>query len=397
MKRLLFITHRLPYPPDKGERVRAFHELQALAQHFEITLASLAHEASDLESAQMLHRWCSQVLLAGRSAWAGRFGAGLSLLTGRAASEGYFASRLLARGIARSGKDQPFDIVLGYCSSMLPYVLRAPACQRLIDLVDVDSAKWAAYAKQSSGLRKWLYGREARLVARLERRSVRECQAVFLVSQNETGAMGVRSERLVALPNGVDAEFFTPQSPTDPPGAEIVFTGSMDYRPNAEAVCWFARSVLPAVRKRVGGASFWIVGRNPTRAVQRLAEEDPAVHVTGAVPDVRPFLARAQIAVAPLHIARGIQNKVLEAMAMGKPVIVSPQAAEGIEAAADVELLLARTAQEWEDQVVLLLGSPGRRAELGALARLCVRERYSWPARMAPLVDLCLRLAEEPA
>jgi len=397
MKRLLFITHRMPYPPDKGERVRAFHELQALAQHFEITLASLAYEASDLESAQMLRCWCSQVLLVGRSAWAGRLRAGLSLLTGRAASEGYFASRSLAQAIARSGKGQPFDVVLGYCSSMLPYALRAPARQRLIDLVDVDSAKWAAYAGQSSGLRKWLYGREARLVARLERQSVRECRAVFLVSQNEIDALGIRSERLIALPNGVDTEFFSPQAPSDPPSAEIVFTGSMDYRPNVEAVCWFARSVLPAVRKRVGGASFWIVGRNPTRAVQRLAEEVPAVHVTGAVPDVRPFLARAQIAVAPLHIARGIQNKVLEAMAMGKPVIVSPQAAEGIEAAPDVELLLARTVQEWEDQVVLLLGSSGRCAELGALARQCVRERYSWPARMAPLVDLCLRLAEESA
>ena len=155
MKRLLFIAHRMPYPPDKGERVRAFHEIRALAQHFEITLAAAAHEPADLESAQVIQRWCPRVLTVRRGAWAGRLGAAAALLSGRSASEGYFASPSLKREMARIGRRQPFDIVLGYCSSMLPYVLRAAARHRLIDLVDVDSAKWAAYAERAGGLRKW--------------------------------------------------------------------------------------------------------------------------------------------------------------------------------------------------------------------------------------------------
>ena len=284
MKRLLYISHRVPYPPDKGERCRAFHEVRALSRAFRVTLASLAHGSADLEAAEEMRRWCDDVVAVPAGGKLGLARGAASLLAGRSVTQGYFHSRALHRALRRRGR---FDVVVAYSSSMLPYALAVPAAARVADLVDVDSEKWAAYARAAEPPKRWLYALEARGVRRLERWALEYCDAVVLVTQAEADALPARNGTVHAIANGVDADYF---SPTGRPGrlaAGLVFTGTMDYRPNVEGVCWFAREVWPHLRRARPGLTFTIVGRDPTRQVRELSERE-GIEVTGTVPDVRP-------------------------------------------------------------------------------------------------------------
>jgi len=391
MKRLLFIAHRVPYPPDKGERVRAFHEIVALAEHFSITLAALAHSDGDVVAASELGRWCEKVLTGRAGGRVGLVRGALSAAVGRSVTEGFFQDKRLMRALVEEAGKERFDIVFGYSSSTLPYVLAIPAKARVMDLVDVDSAKWDAYAQAAHGPKRWLFRREARGVRALEQLAVARCDAVFLVSKAEAEALGTASGKVMAVGNGVDTDYFAPvEQPAGPP--RLVFTGTMNYRPDVEGVCWFVREVWPELKRRVPDLIFTIVGRDPTPEVRRLAEV-PGVAVTGTLPDVRPYLAAATVAVAPLRIARGIQNKVLEAMAMGLAVVASPAALEGLEVAVGAEALQADAGQAWQRTIMDLLADPARRAALGRAARQRVVADYSWGARMEGLVALCQQMA----
>jgi len=394
MKRVLFIAHRVPYPPDKGERVRAFHEIQALAARWRVTLAALAHRPEDFQAAEALARWCERVLVARAGGAPGLARGALALLRGRSVTEGYFGSRALQRAIRDEAAREPFDLVVAYSSGTLPHALAVPAPARVMDLVDVDSIKWASYADASRWPRRWFCRLESRRVARLERRAVEACQAVFLVSPEEARALGAAGDGIGAMGNGVDTAYFTPAARGAAAAPSLVFTGTMDYRPNVDGVRWFVREVWPGLKREVPNLVFTIVGRDPTRDVLRLAEV-PGVRVTGAVPDVRPYLREATAAVVPLLIARGIQNKVLEAMAMGRAVIASPGAIEGLEVERGVDLLEAETAEEWRRCIVDLLADAGLRGRLERSARACVVSRYAWDARMRPLVSVCERLMGE--
>jgi len=394
MKRLLMVVHRLPYPPDKGERVRAYHELRALAARFRITLAALDHGSADPVARGALCQWCERVLTAPGGGARGLLRGALALAGGRSVTEGFFHSPQLSRLIADEAQREPFALVLGYSSGVLPLVVAAPAPVAIMDLVDVDSAKWAAYAERARWPMRWVYRREARSVSVLERRALSECRAVVLVSEAETKALGAPSDKVLAVGNGVDTEYFHPvreSSAAGPPS--LVFTGTMDYRPNVEGVGWFVSEVWPGVREQLGDATFTIVGRDPVPAVRRLARV-PGVAVTGSVPDVRPYLGRATVAVAPLWIARGVQNKILEAMAMARPVLGTPAAIEGLDVAIGRDVLQAESPDEWRQAVVDLCRDPIRCLALGRAARQCVEDRYSWDARMKPLVDLCVAVAD---
>ena len=398
MKRLLFIAHRVPYPPDKGERVRAFHEIKALSAHFRVTLAALAHTRADEKSAEAMEDFCEKVLTARAGGWRGLARGAWTLLTGRSVTEGYFKSRRLGKILAAEAADEPFDVVVGYSSSTLSLVAQVPARARVLDMIDVDSRKWRDYADASAWPKRWLYLAEARGVRRLERRAGQVCDAVCVVSAAEARAMGEHSEKLLPVTNGVNSAYFRPPAtpePIDDATPSLVFTGTMSYRPNVEGVCWFAEEVLPALRRRWGGLVFCIVGRDPAPAVRKLAQLD-GVEVTGSVGDVRPYLSGALAAVVPLRIARGIQNKVLEAMAMGKAVIASPEALEGLDVQVGTEVLGAAAPQQWVDAVAELLDHPGRREQIAGAARSVVVEKYGWADRLAPLVGLCRRLAGDP-
>lgn len=394
--RLLLIAHRVPYPPDKGERVRAYHEIRALSSAFRVTVAALAHSRSDAESAAGLEPFCEAVLTARAGGTTGLARGAWSLLFGGSVTEGYFRSRLLRRAVAGAAADDPFDVVLGYSSSTLPYVLAAPGRARVMDLVDVDSAKWAAYAQAAGWPKSWLYAREARGVRRLERQALERCDAVMLVSEAEAEPLGDRGGTVLAVGNGVDTDYFRPADRDGAGPPQLVFTGSMDYRPNVEAVTWFAREVWPALKREAPDLAFVVVGRDPAPAVRRL-EGEPGIRVTGTVPDVRPYLAAATAVVAPLRTARGIQNKVLEAMAMGRAVVASPAALAGIEADVGREVMMAETPEQWRDRLLGLLRDEARREEIERAARHRVDTSYDWGARMRPLVELCRRLSGRSA
>lgn len=393
-KRLLFIAHRMPYPPDNGARVRAYHEIVALSKHFHVTVAAIAHDAAEIESARALGAVCDRVVVAPAGGSRGLVRGGMAMVGGRSVTEGYFHSPRLRALLAAEARSGAFDLALGYCSSVLPYLLAVPARVRLIDLVDVDSAKWAGYAAAASRPMRWLYRRESAMVRRLEQRAIDACDAVALISEAEIRVLGARSEKVAAVGNGVDTDYFKPAETPAAAPASIVFTGTMDYRPNAEAVGWFASAVWPALRRRWPDLSFQIVGRRPTAAVRRLSEI-PGIHVLGEVPDVRPYLAAARAAVCPLRIAHGIQNKILEAMAMGRPVVGTPVALEGLDVTVGHDVLQAETPEQFEQQITRLLEDAALGERLGASARRSIESRYTWPAQMEPLVALCERLVEQ--
>jgi sugar transferase (PEP-CTERM/EpsH1 system associated) len=272
----------------------------------------------------------------------------------------------------------------------------ASAHRVILDMVDVDSEKFRAYGEKAAWPLSVLYARESRALLALERRAAITFERSFFVSKAEAGTFLARApeaqDRVSYFHNGVDLDHFAStrdfDNPFAPASAPIVFTGTMDYRPNVEAVEWFADKVFPLVGHDHPMAEFWIVGANPSPQVRRLAQR-PAIRVTGRVADVRPYLAHGACVVAPLHIARGVQNKVLEAMAMARPVIATPAACEGISADTGKELLLAETEAAFAGAVCSVLAGEFR--GLGEKARARVEADYDWSRNLRVLDGLFRR------
>ncbi len=389
---LLFLAHRIPYPPDKGEKIRAWHMLSALARTHRIHLGCFIDDPDDAAHLPVLASHCADVAAIRIDRRRQRLRALARLRPGRSLTAGYFADPRLAAWV-RGKLAQGIDRAFVYCSSMAPYVMGVPGLHRVLDMVDVDSAKWAAYAGRTRFPARLIWAREARTLLALERRAAADFDHTLFVSDVERAAFAALAPeaagRCIALDNGVDAQRFAPlpvpPSPYPPGGPVAVFTGTMDYRPNVDAVGWFVREVLPHLRARHPGLRFAIVGASPAPAVQRLAAPGQVI-VTGRVADVRPYLAHAAVAVAPLDIARGIQNKVLEAMAMARPVVATAAAFAGLHAVAGADLLVADGAEAFGAAVSAVLD--GRHPGLGAAGRAAVLRHHAWSATLARLPEL---------
>lgn len=394
-RRLLFLAHRIPYPPDKGEKIRAWHMLDHLAKGWEVDLGCLVDDPRDLAHLPALRARCARLEARQvRGKWQAAARALTRLRPGAPLSLGWFHDAALAGWVRQGLGERRWDAALVYSSAMAPYLMgpaaRRPGFRRVLDMVDVDSAKWQAYAAGAKPPMRQVWAREARTLLGLERRAALDFDRTLFVSEEEarhfTALAPDSADRVDWVENGVALDRFDPaQDWPDPyPDATpaIVFTGTMNYRPNVEAVAWFAESVLPHLRARAPAPSFWIVGANPAPAVQALAAL-PGVHVTGSVLDVRPFLAHAAVAVAPLKIARGIQNKVLEAMAMARPVVATPQAFEGVRATPGRDLLVADGAASTAASVAAVLD--GVHPGLGEAARAAVMAGHDWTATLRRL------------
>jgi len=312
------------------------------------------------------------------------------MLTGEALTLPYYRSRALKRwaaDLARSGK---VTRGLAFSSAMAQFMPTGIA-RRVLDMVDVDSDKWTQYAPTQRWPLSWVYAREGRKLAEWEARVAQEFDATLLVSDDEAALLRQRApaarHKIGAFENGVDAEYFSPTrdypNPYSPDVLGVVFTGAMDYWPNVDAVSWFAERIFPAVRQAVPAAQFTIVGSRPAEAVLALGRQ-PGVVVSGSVPDVRPWLAHAACAVAPLRIARGVQNKVLEAMAMARPVVASAQAAEGIRAEAGRDFILAQGEAEFAHAVIAQLQTTSNAAP----ARDCILAHYDWARNLSAIDPL---------
>lgn len=392
---ILFLCHRIPFPPDRGDKIRSYHLLKRLAEVAPVHVGCFADDDRDMGfSREMVQVATSQcVLMRDRS----KVVAGL---TGLAKRQSLLISLFdhpgLHRWVAQTLVERPIRAVVAYSAQMAHFVpALSPDIRFLMDFVDFDSAKYATYGAQGAGPMGWINRREGRVLLEFERRTAARADISSFVSEAEAAlfrdACGLGPDRVVAIENGVALDYFDPgagfPSIERGEGPLLVFTGQMDYRPNIEAVESFARQTLPAIRTVHADARFAIVGRNPAKSVEALADL-PGVIVTGGVPDVRGWLAVADVVVAPLRIARGIQNKVLEAMAMGRPVVASPQAAEGIDAVDDVHFLVAANPAEEAAKIIALLGDPTRGQRLGLAARARMEERYRWSATLGHLPDL---------
>ena len=398
MRSLLFLAHRIPFPPNKGDKIRSWHALEHLASRFRLHLGCLVDDPADWQHVERLQALCASSCFVPLHPVLGRLASLRALLTGDALSIAYFQRRRLRRWVESVHAAERIDLQYIFCSAMAPYAglgrLDRPAS--IVDFVDVDSAKWAQYAGMRRGPRRWIYQREARTLGQAERLIAAQADLGLFATPEETDLFrrqwpSLRAP-LRAWANGVDTDHFDPAarvvaaaaSPFAPGGPVLLFTGAMDYWANIDAVTWFADQVMPGLRRRRPDIRFCIAGSRPAPQVQRLAAR-PGIQVTGFVEDLRPCLRHAAAVVAPLRVARGIQNKVLEAMAMAAPTIVSPGALTGIAATPGTHLQVADAPEHWVEQTLALLRAPDKAADLGANARRLVVTEHSWMHRLDEL------------
>ncbi len=397
MPSLLFLTQRIPYPPIKGEKIRPLQILRHLRQAYDVHLGCLVDDPRDLEHVPAVRALCTDSYFATLDRRRARISCLRGLLTNQPLSVTFYRDNGLARWVRRVLDEVRPEVIFISSSNMAPYVLAWRGRERvcLVDLADVDLEKWRAYAETGSFPMSWLHRREWRRVADLESRIARECDWSTFVSDAEAELFAslhpARADKIRAISSGVDHTYFDPdlrfEAPYDTGRLNFVFTGTMDYPPNVDAVTWFADSILPIIRRSAPDAAFHVVGSSPSAEVQALAATD-GVFVTGRVPDVRPYLAHASAGVAPMRIARGIQNKVLEAMAMARPVVVTAGALTGIAAIPGREVMLADTAETFAAACLDAAGPGG--GAIGEAARRRVLRDYVWAERLRgfdPLLD----------
>jgi sugar transferase (PEP-CTERM/EpsH1 system associated) len=393
-REVLFLAHRAPWPPDRGDRIRSWHVLRALAAQAQVHCGCLVEGAIEPGQAEAIAAITASQCLAPRPAslgWAGI----AALITGRPVSVAAFASARLTRWVRQILAERPIGTIFVFSGQMAQFVPDDFRGRVVMDFVDVDSAKFAAYAAQS---RVWplrtILAREARVLSAFEQRVAHRADLSLLVTREERDlfvsrlahAGGVAVE---ALHNGIDADHFAPDCVVADPalagnGPRIVFTGQMDYAPNIAAVRLFAQSVMPLILARHPDARFFIVGRAPTAEVRAL-DGVAGTTVTGEVPDVRPWLAGADLVVVPLQIARGVQNKVLEAMAMACPIVLTGAAATGIAGRDGEHFAIADGVPALTERVLALLDDRAAARAMGAAARTLVREQAGWDRMLAPL------------
>jgi polysaccharide biosynthesis protein PslH len=372
---IAFLAHRLPYPPDRGDRIRSWHVLKALTKLAPVHVFALLDDEADRAHIPMVESIAASVTAVHRRK-SKLTAVGEALLTGGSASVAAFVEDDLKRAVhARLGA---VDTVYAFSSQMAAYVPDDFKGRFIMDFVDMDSAKFAAMGFAAR--------QEAKRLLKWEIETAKRADVSLFVSDAEA-ALFTRETGITAtaISNGIDLDHFAPGvvPPVDVSAPLIVFTGQMDYAPNVEAVTDFAKEALPRIHLMFPDTKFAIVGRSPTEAVKALA--GPSVIVTGEVLDTRPWLAAASLVVAPLRIARGIQNKILEAMAMSKPCLVSAGAAQGIDAVNGRDFAIAN---DFGEEALFLLKNPIQAAEMGMAARARMEQSYSWDVQLSPLAAL---------
>jgi len=393
VSKLLFLVHRIPFPPNKGDKIRSYNFLAYLAKEYEIYLGAFIDSAADRRYRSELDRYCREACLVDLHPVKKRLLSTLALLAGEPLSVRYFWDRQLSEWVKRVMCENKIENVLVFSSPMAKYIDELRGHFRyIVDFVDVDSQKWAQYGNEHRWPMSWIYTREGEKLLAYERNVASRSDCSVFVSRSEAELFQKLapevSDRISYVENGVDTEYFRPSPSLATPYGEadkvLVFTGAMDYWANVDSVIWFTREVLPAIREAIRGVKFYIVGSNPVSAVTDLAQVD-GVHVTGTVLDIRPYLQYANAAVAPLRIARGVQNKVLEAMAMAVPVIASPQALEGIENVGSADVYEGGSVESMKQAAIDVLSRPRTVSEA---SRAFITQGYDWNRNSAKLDQL---------
>lgn len=409
--KILYLSHCCPFPPNKGEKIRTFHEIRCLSQHHEIHLACLTQDPADLKHYNDLGRFCESVKIVSFAARRAKFKCLPYLLTPSPLSVPYFYHQELQQHINWLLQNFQFDAILCFSSPMAEYVFRATKSTKnwqpngarpllVMDYCDLDSDKWHQYAVSSTWPGSWIYGREARELLAYEHRINKIFDHSIFTTRAEVALfqdLCPDVKQLSAIANGVDVDYFHPDTVSSQTIEDIrkdntpllLFTGAMDYQPNIDGVLWFYEQIYPLIRKTMPQVYFFIVGSRPTEEVTKLHGKD-GITVTGFVDDIRPYYAAADLSVVPLRLARGVQNKVLEALAMGNAVVTTSKALEGIEARPGRELMVADNPETFAQQVLDLLAQPKKRTQLGLLGRQFVNQHHRWDDNMRKLEKLVI-------
>lgn len=382
---LLYLCHRIPYPPDKGDKIRSYHLLRYLTRHYDVSLGCFWDDEDDRQHIAVLKTLCSEVFCPPLDPFLSRIKSLTALLKDEPVTLPYYADTNMQRWVKEQLAARDIQRCVVFSSSMAQYLLDARRQGRriVVDLVDVDSDKWRQYARSKPFPMSWLYRREADKLLEFEQKITALADRSFLVSSAEARLFKRLSpalaDKISFYNNGVDTDYFDPAleyaSPYTDSAPVLVFTGAMDYWPNVDAVVWFVNHIFPTLRKVHSSLKFYIVGRNPTRKVRNL-QTTAGVVVTGRVDDVRPYLKHATAVVAPMRLARGVQNKILEAMAMEKVVLTSEAGLEGIEAELGAEILLTNSLEDYLEFLPMILQHRGDL--IGSAARLKVLRDFNW-------------------
>jgi sugar transferase (PEP-CTERM/EpsH1 system associated) len=396
MKKLLYLVHRLPFPPNKGDKISSNNMLNFFSARWRVFLGTFVDDPDDWQHVQTVREKCEDSCIVDLPRSKRLTGSLRGLVSGEALSLSYYDNVELQDWVSATIAQQCPDAVLVFSGVMGRFVRdRLPAHVPVIfDAEDVDSEKWRSYAKARRWPLSWLYRREANKLLAYERAMAAATHASIFVSAEEAQLFKElapeSAHKTHYRTQGVDSAFFAPQHSFENPytaGQKVlVFTGAMDYWPNVEAVRWFCDNVLQQVRDAVPNFLFCIVGMKPTEEVRQLGKL-PGVQVTGGVPDVRPYLQYAVAACLPLQLARGIQNKALEAMSMTLPVLATQAALTGIVDYPGVLSIVANDAESMTAAAVKLLSQP---RQVNSAGRACVLEHYNWDTNLRRMEEFLL-------
>jgi sugar transferase (PEP-CTERM/EpsH1 system associated) len=404
--KILFIAHRIPYPPNKGDKIRSFNEIKYLSKRHSISLMCLVDEVGDLTYREDLKKYCEKVEVVFLNKRYARLKSLISLPLGKPLSLWYFFSKTLKQKIHQELKMNSYDLIFVFSSAMAQYVMSIRHIPKVMDFVDVDSEKWLQYARYTPFPLSAIYKLEGKRLRNYEKLIARQFQQSLFVSESEANLFrsffglaetsSTSSDSIPAISaisNGIDYHYFKPM-PENREAASLVFTGAMDYLANVDGVLYFRNEILPRIKKEIPQVRFYIVGMNPVQKIRRLEKEDKNIVVTGFVEDTRQYLSKATVFVAPLRIARGIQNKVLEAMAMGIPVVATSMAFDGIKAVPGEALFVEDDPQEFAHKVIQLIKDPLLREKMSLQARETIEKQYDWTQSMNRLEKILENLVK---
>lgn len=401
---ILYLAHRIPFPPNKGDKIRSYHEVKNLALRHEVDLLCLADDPGDLKYKVDLEKFCRLVTVFPLNKQLSKAKGLISLLLGNSISSGYFCLSSMQRLFDRWIKENNYDAIVCFSSSMAEYVFRSKVLESMIlqnrprlimDFCDVDSDKWRQYAVDAGFPMSHIYRLENRRLAAYERQIHNKFDRTILISEAEAKVFKnicPDNDLPCIVPNGVDLDYFAPSTLLEDTWGQtpkLVFTGAMDYQANVDGILWFCDAILPLIKIDYPDLELYIVGSNPSAQVTDLAKRNN-IFVTGFVDDIRDYYRMADVSVVPLRIARGVQNKVLEAMAMGKAVVTTSKANAGIQAINQEHLIIADDVNDFSRSVKELLRDRQKRRQIGLSARCFVLEKHNWLKNMQIFEDLLM-------
>lgn len=395
-KRILYLSHRIPYPPNKGDKIRSFNQINYLAKENIVDLITFADEPGDMQYAESLKEYCNKVTVFELNKKSALIKGALSLLCGSSISQGYFYQKRFQDEFDKWTTEKKYDAIYCFSSPMAEYVFKKSSLSSriIMDFCDLDSDKWLQYAMKSIFPLNLVYRLEARRLLAYEKQINRQFDVSIFVSQNEARLFHTyfpRAKSVKVLSNGVDHDFFNPERIDSEhskfPKPLIVFSGAMDYHANVDGVIWFSNKIFPIIKKHISDAHFYIVGSNPDKKVLAL-ESIPGIHVTGFVEDIREYYKAADVIVTPLRIARGVQNKVLEAMAMKKAIVTTSNAVQGIRSEKKLPVIEQNSPDGFAQSVCDFLLDKNKRNKYGDSTRKFVLDNYTWEQNMEGLDNI---------